>query len=83
VPVRLGLLCLTGTSFIPHFGHSPGLSDTTSGCIGQVYFSARGAGDGEAAMIGGCRVWANRVPALIVTSIEEIKIFLIILNWLG
>ena len=22
---------------MPHFGHLPGLSDTTSGCIGQVY----------------------------------------------
>src|SRR2546423_4757611 len=28
----------TGTSVIPHFGHSPGASITTSGCIGQVYF---------------------------------------------
>src|SRR5438477_12720349 len=27
-----------GTSVIPHFGHCPGASITTSGCIGQVYF---------------------------------------------
>ena len=25
-----------GTSFMPHFGHLPGLSDLTSGCIEQV-----------------------------------------------
>jgi hypothetical protein len=25
------------TSVIPHFGHEPGVSDCTSGCIGQVY----------------------------------------------
>src|SRR5262245_23333038 len=28
------------TSFIPHFGQLPGLSCTTSGCIGQVYCTA-------------------------------------------
>lgn len=42
----------TGSSFMPHFGHLPGLFFTTSGCIGQVYFwagalaEAPGAGDG-------------------------------------
>ena len=30
--------CFSGTSFIPHFGQLPGWSETTSGCIGQVYF---------------------------------------------
>src|SRR4051812_45404958 len=30
----------TGCNVIPHFGHSPGASITTSGCIGQVYFWA-------------------------------------------
>src|SRR5437588_11671184 len=24
---------------MPHLGHFPGLSETTSGCIGQVYFA--------------------------------------------
>src|SRR3954454_15805633 len=28
----------TGTSVIPHLGHCPGASITTSECIGQVYF---------------------------------------------
>src|SRR5205085_3758384 len=28
----------TGTSVIPHFGHFPGASITTSGCMTQVYF---------------------------------------------
>ena len=28
--------CFTGSSSIPHFGHLPGLSEMTSGCIGQV-----------------------------------------------
>jgi len=27
---------------MPHFGHFPGLSEITSGCIGQVYFWATG-----------------------------------------
>jgi hypothetical protein len=26
-----------GTKVIPHFGHLPGASEVTSGCIGQVY----------------------------------------------
>ena len=30
-------LSFWGTRFIPHLGHFPGLSETTSGCIGQVY----------------------------------------------
>jgi hypothetical protein len=28
-----------GTSAMPHFGHDPGPTCTTSGCIGQVYFA--------------------------------------------
>jgi hypothetical protein len=32
-----------GTSFIPHFGHVPGASVTTSGCITQVYFCTAGS----------------------------------------
>jgi hypothetical protein len=40
-----GILCLAvsigfplfNTRVIPHFGHFPGLSLTTSGCMGQVY----------------------------------------------
>ena len=28
----------SGTSVIPHFGHFPGASITTSGCMTQVYF---------------------------------------------
>ena len=31
-------------TFVPHFGHVPGPSCTTSGCIGQVYFTCLGAG---------------------------------------
>jgi hypothetical protein len=27
------------TSFIPHLGHSPGLSCNTSGCIEHVYWT--------------------------------------------
>src|SRR5947209_6364048 len=34
----LGFSVSTGTRVIPHFGHFPGASITTSGCIGQVYF---------------------------------------------
>src|SRR6185295_5070379 len=33
-----------GSSAMPHFGHGPGLSDTTSGSMGQVYLAARGSG---------------------------------------
>src|SRR5947199_3112353 len=33
-----GFSVSTGTRVIPHFGHFPGASITTSGCIGQVYF---------------------------------------------
>jgi hypothetical protein len=29
----------TSTNCIPHFGHLPGLSEITSGCILQVYFT--------------------------------------------
>lgn len=40
-----------GTSAIWHFGHLPGLSSTTSACIGHVYFfadaSADALGDGD------------------------------------
>src|SRR3954451_20443785 len=32
-----------GTSAMPHFGHEPGPTCTTSGCIGQVYFAPAGA----------------------------------------
>jgi hypothetical protein len=32
-----------GTSGMPHFGHEPGPSWTTSGCIGQVYLPPIGA----------------------------------------
>jgi len=41
-----------GTSFMPHFGHLPGLSRTTSGCITQVYFrwvAVLGGGEGVSA----------------------------------
>jgi hypothetical protein len=31
------LFPLLGTSAMPHFGHFPGPSCSTSGCIGQVY----------------------------------------------
>jgi hypothetical protein len=34
---------LTGRSLIWHFGQLPGLDETTSGCIGHVYFAARRA----------------------------------------
>jgi hypothetical protein len=44
---------------MPHFGHRPGLSDTTSGCMGQVYLAAAGfgaaadmAGPGAEATVG-------------------------------
>jgi len=43
-----------GSSFIPHFGHLPGLSCKISGCMGQVYIFAPGlavaAGD-EAGLV--------------------------------
>src|SRR5688572_1369745 len=29
-----------GSRAIPHFGHEEGLSDTTSGCMGQMYLFA-------------------------------------------
>ena len=29
---------IIGSKVMPHFGQLPGLSETTSGCIGQVYF---------------------------------------------
>lgn len=29
-----------GSKSIPHLGQVPGLSEITSGCMGQVYFSA-------------------------------------------
>jgi len=34
---------IMGSSAIPHLGHAPGRSCTTSGCIGQVYFAPGGA----------------------------------------
>ena len=37
---------LFGTNSIPHLGHLPGLSETTSGCITQVYFGI-GVADGD------------------------------------
>jgi hypothetical protein len=52
---------LIGTSFIPHLGHSPGTSLTTSGCIGQLYFSAD-----EAARVG---AFANNASAVIISKI--------------
>src|SRR3954468_15750638 len=33
----------SGSSAMPHFGHAPGLSDTTSGSIGQTYLVPFGA----------------------------------------
>src|SRR3546814_19586697 len=41
-----------GSSAIPHFGHSPGSSCTTSGCIGQVYWTCRCKGMGAASSSG-------------------------------
>jgi hypothetical protein len=38
----LGFSC-KGTSVIPHFGHFPGASVTTSGCMTQVYFCGLGS----------------------------------------
>ena len=48
-----GSSCVTarGSSAMPHAGHAPGSSRTTSGCIGQVYSTAAGA----AATISGSR----------------------------
>ena len=47
--------CVTarGSSAMPHAGHGPGSSRTTSGCIGQVYSTAAGgaaANSGSSAM---------------------------------
>ena len=46
----------TRTRFMPHLGHFPGLSETTSGCIGQVYFWA--TGDAVGAGLASLPLWA-------------------------
>src|SRR5688572_25887339 len=38
----------TGTSAMPHFGQLPGFGLCTSGCVGDVYSAAVGAGSGGA-----------------------------------
>ncbi len=35
--VWLEVAAPVGTSSMPHFGHFPGVSEVTSGCIGQTY----------------------------------------------
>jgi hypothetical protein len=35
--VGAGVASPVGTRSMPHFGHFPGLSEVTSGCIGQTY----------------------------------------------
>src|SRR5687767_12927338 len=50
-----------GSSAIPHFGHVPGPSCTTSGCIGHVYsigFASRVLGGFASRVLGG---FASRV----------------------
>src|SRR5947207_2247225 len=63
---------LTGTSGIPHFGHSPGLSEITSGCIRQVYFWSAAAVDWPKALscdnAGGVRRAVIRIK-LTVTNL--------------
>src|SRR3972149_2819317 len=46
-------------SVMPHLGHLAGLSKTTSGCIGQVYFACRVAGwvAGTAFIMPGIMWW--------------------------
>jgi len=53
---------LTGTNSIPHFGHLPGWSCTTSGCITQVYWVASGFG-----------VCARSADVIVVTKIKVKK----------
>jgi len=47
------MVTVFASSAIPHFGHAPGCSCTTSGCIGQVYcvfVASRGVTLGSSAM---------------------------------
>src|SRR5262245_54027133 len=39
---------MVGSSAMPHSGHAPGFSLSTSGCIGQVYFAPAGTIRGRA-----------------------------------
>jgi hypothetical protein len=42
-PTAVAPAAWPGTSFMPQMGQSPGLSDTTAGCIGQWYSGAAGS----------------------------------------
>ena len=57
-----GARAVAGTSFMPHCGHVPALSEVTSGCIGQTYEVGAGTSfmphcghvPGSVAMTSGC-----------------------------
>jgi hypothetical protein len=64
----LGFSAFTGTSVIPHFGHFPGASITTSGCIGQVYFCALDSAMTAVAPKIATRANINKISFFIVGS---------------
>jgi hypothetical protein len=62
------------TSVIPHLGHLPGLSSNTSGCMGQVYFTA------VVVLFGGVLslpVWAKEVLAAVTTNRRMSNFFIL------
>lgn len=58
------------SSAIPHFGQLPGLSDLTSGCIGQLYVSAISSpfADASGRPVDELPVIARTQPARMVTN---------------
>jgi hypothetical protein len=61
VEVEYDLFFARGSSFIPHFGQLPGVSITTSECIGQTYFPADDSASAGA--------FANNASAVIINKI--------------
>ena len=75
-----GFLSPFGSRFMPHLGHLPGLSCTTSGCIGQAYFwpAALAVAVGDGAGL----VWVKAPKAVtkIAVQINRLSFFIMFLS---
>ena len=60
---------------MPHFGHFPGLSEITSGCIEQVYFWATGEAAG--AGLVSLPLWAMAGSAAKAKMAARVKMMLV------
>jgi hypothetical protein len=74
-----GFLSPFGSRFMPHLGHLPGLSCTTSACIGQVYFwpaaLAVAVGDGAGLVCAKAAIDVAKIAAQ-TNSVNFLMMFL-------